>query len=255
MTDNPTAIRSHSWRPLCNLLRWHKEILKQGYVAPVLKSSLHKLYGRHHNLVDHYEISISQITFYVDVYFLYHCQYFYQTWLYIRVTRRVSYKKHELLTLREHLSWLPVFLWGPCCSSFLFSVSCFCFVCLCSVSNVVCVLCPMLPVSLQFAPGFLFVMYVLYISPSMRLYVLSSVFWCPLRFRHENNIPFVLPPLVCRRVHVSFMIFVFVAYRGVPHSVISYVRTFSVPCCDVRIKRCSVRLCPQFFLYEGSWHI
>ena len=25
---------------------------KQGYVAPRLKSSLHKLYGRHHNLVD-----------------------------------------------------------------------------------------------------------------------------------------------------------------------------------------------------------
>ena len=43
------------------------------------------------------------------------------------------------------------------------------------------------------------------------------------------------------------MIFVFVAYSGVPHSVISYVRTFSVPCCDVRIKRCSVRLCPQYF--------
>jgi hypothetical protein len=57
-------------------------------------------------------------TFYVDVYFFYHCQYFYQTWLYIWITRRVSYKKHELLTLREHLSWLPVFLWGPCCSSF-----------------------------------------------------------------------------------------------------------------------------------------
>ena len=27
---------------------------------------------------------------------------------------------HELLTLREHLSSPPVFLWGPCCSSFYF---------------------------------------------------------------------------------------------------------------------------------------
>ena len=87
MADNPAAIPSHSRRPLCNLLGWHKQLLKQGYVAPMPKSSLHKLYGRHHNLVDHYEISISQITFYVDVYFLYHCQYFYQTWLYTWVTR------------------------------------------------------------------------------------------------------------------------------------------------------------------------
>ena len=136
--------------------------------------------------------------------------------------------------------------------------------CMCLVSNVICVLCPMLYVSCVQCcmclvsnvacvsaglPWFLFVMFVLYISSSMRLYVLSSVFWCPLRFRHENNIPFVLPPLVCRRVHVSFMIFVFVAYRGVPHSVISCVRTFSVPCCDVRIKRCSVRLCPSIFIW------
>ena len=35
---------------------------KKGYVAPRLKSSLQKLYGRYHNLVDRYEISISQMT-------------------------------------------------------------------------------------------------------------------------------------------------------------------------------------------------
>jgi hypothetical protein len=34
---------------------------QQCYVAPRLKSSLHRLYCRHHNLVDRYEISISQI--------------------------------------------------------------------------------------------------------------------------------------------------------------------------------------------------
>ena len=34
--------------------------------------------------------------------FLYHCQDFYQTWLYICVARRVSSKKQELLTLRVH---------------------------------------------------------------------------------------------------------------------------------------------------------
>ena len=46
-----------------------KYILKQGYVAPRLK-----IYSRHHDLVDRYEISISQMTmdsfaFYVDVFF------------------------------------------------------------------------------------------------------------------------------------------------------------------------------------------
>ena len=49
-------------------------LLKQGYVAPRLKLPLQQLYGRHHNLVDHYEISISQMTmglllFNVDVFF------------------------------------------------------------------------------------------------------------------------------------------------------------------------------------------
>ena len=34
--------------------------------------------------------------------FLYHCQDFYRTWLYIWVTRRVSSKKQELLTLLVH---------------------------------------------------------------------------------------------------------------------------------------------------------
>ena len=39
-----------------------QEKLKQGYVAPRLKSSLQTFYSSHHNLVDHYKISISQIT-------------------------------------------------------------------------------------------------------------------------------------------------------------------------------------------------
>jgi len=39
-----------------------QKLLKQGYVAPRMKSSLQIFYGRHHNLVDRCEISISQIT-------------------------------------------------------------------------------------------------------------------------------------------------------------------------------------------------
>ena len=53
-------------------------------------------------------------TFYVDISFLNHCQYFYRTWLYIWITRRVSYKKLERLSLREHLSSSPFccgFVW------------------------------------------------------------------------------------------------------------------------------------------------
>ena len=53
-----------------------QKLIKQGYVAPRLKSSLQK--------PDRYEISISQMTrdlftFYEDVSFLYHCQGFYRT--------------------------------------------------------------------------------------------------------------------------------------------------------------------------------
>ena len=39
-----------------------QKLLKQGYVTPRLKSSLQTFYGRHHEMVDHYDISISQMT-------------------------------------------------------------------------------------------------------------------------------------------------------------------------------------------------
>jgi hypothetical protein len=35
-----------------------QKLLKQDYVAPRLKSSLQKFYSSHHNLVDHYKISV-----------------------------------------------------------------------------------------------------------------------------------------------------------------------------------------------------
>ena len=56
--------------------------------------------------------------------FLYHCLDFYRTWLYISLTRWVSYKKQEL---REHLNAPPVFWCGPCCLSIYF----FCVLLLC----------------------------------------------------------------------------------------------------------------------------
>ena len=39
-----------------------QKLLKQGYVAPSVQSSIQKFYGRHHNLVNRHEISTFQIT-------------------------------------------------------------------------------------------------------------------------------------------------------------------------------------------------
>ena len=60
-------------------------------------------------------------------YFLYHYQDFDRTWLFIWVTRRVSYKKQELLTLHEHLS-SPTVCWSLCfIASWLFLLCVFMF--------------------------------------------------------------------------------------------------------------------------------
>ena len=48
-----------------SLDRWlllTKKLLNQGFILAKLKSSLRKLYGRHHDLVDRYGISVSQMT-------------------------------------------------------------------------------------------------------------------------------------------------------------------------------------------------
>jgi hypothetical protein len=38
------------------------KLLNQGFLLVKLKSSLRKFYGRHHDLVDRYGISVSQMT-------------------------------------------------------------------------------------------------------------------------------------------------------------------------------------------------
>jgi len=112
-------------------------MLKQGYVAPRLKSSLQKFSGSHHDLVDPYEISIFQWIFSLlrsFLSFLYHWQDFNRPLLYTWITGRVSYKKQKLITLRKQRGYLR-FIRFPCCVAFL------CFVCLRPVScvpNVVC---------------------------------------------------------------------------------------------------------------------
>ena len=39
-----------------------RKLLNQGFLLVKMKSSLRKFYGRHHDLVDHYGISVSQMT-------------------------------------------------------------------------------------------------------------------------------------------------------------------------------------------------
>ena len=39
-----------------------QKLLSEGYVKPRLEASLRKFYGRHHELVDHYGISVSLMT-------------------------------------------------------------------------------------------------------------------------------------------------------------------------------------------------
>jgi hypothetical protein len=47
-------------------------------------------------------------------------------------------------------------------------------------------------------------------SPIMCLYVLSSVLWCPLHFRIKTIFGSSLLPVVCRRTHALFTLFMFV---------------------------------------------
>ena len=113
-----------------------QKLLKQGYVAPRLKSSHQKFYGRHHHwlTIGKYPYLKWQWIFY----FLRMCvlssittKTFDQTWLYIRVTRRVSYKKQELFTHRERLSSPQVFFVGSVLFIFLVFVLSY-YVSLCS---------------------------------------------------------------------------------------------------------------------------
>ena len=61
--------------------------------------------------------------------FLYHRQDFYRTCLYIRLIRRLSSKKYEMLTPREYVGLSPGFWWSSCCVLFLCFVS-FCVLCI-----------------------------------------------------------------------------------------------------------------------------
>ena len=80
-------------------------ILNQGFLLVKLKSSLRKFYGRHHDLVDRYGISVSQmnVPLVLDTSRSFPHSWFITGFVTILI-RRVSLVEQELLILREHLS-------------------------------------------------------------------------------------------------------------------------------------------------------
>ena len=89
-----------------------EKLLKEEFLLVKLKSSLRKIYGHHHDLVDRYGIYVSQMI--TDMFhlsstfpdpFLIHDI----TWFVTRLTGRVSLVEQDLLTVPKHLSSPSVF--------------------------------------------------------------------------------------------------------------------------------------------------
>jgi hypothetical protein len=120
-----------------------RKLLNQGFLLAKLKSSLRMFYGRRHDLVDLYGISVSQMTTEIVPLVVNTSRSFPHSWLIARfvtrLTRRVPLVEQELLTLPEHLRSPPVF------SGVRSLVLCVCFVyrCLsfCTFSFGHCVFC------------------------------------------------------------------------------------------------------------------
>jgi hypothetical protein len=150
----------------------NKRCSNKASVALMLKSSVQIFYDSHHNLVDLYEIYISQIL--MDNFLRRFClssvtdkTFIGLDFIYIWVTRRVSYKMQELLTLREHLGSPPVCWSVRIAHSFLFSVLCFG--------------CPMLPVSLDcpflIAPSVFSNVYLPFVIITILPFLIHGISW------------------------------------------------------------------------------
>jgi hypothetical protein len=84
-----------------------RKLLNKGFLLVKLKSLLRTFYGRHHDLVDGYEINVSQKT--TDMFHLSFPRSQLITGFVKRVTRRVPLVEQELPTLPEHLTSPLVF--------------------------------------------------------------------------------------------------------------------------------------------------
>jgi hypothetical protein len=93
-----------------------KQLLNQLFLVAKMKSSLGKLYGHQHDLVNRYGIAVLQMT--TNMLCLLSMTI---TGLVARVTRLVSYMEKELLTLAKYLSSISAL--GSCLLfALLFSV-------------------------------------------------------------------------------------------------------------------------------------
>ena len=153
------------------------KLLNQGFLLVKLKSSLRKIYGRHHDLVDRYGISVTNDHGYVPLVvstsrFFPHSRFI--TGFVTRLTRRVPLVEQELINLPEHLSSPPVFSGVPVTRSLVVRV-CIVDRCLsfCTFSFGHCVVCS------SSIYGFWLPLW--YLLPIV-LSVLSSIyeFWLPL---------------------------------------------------------------------------
>ena len=90
-----------------------QKLVGQGYVQPLLISTLHKFYGRHHDIIERYEVFVSQMR--INIFRLYfspdltlpdltpHWIDSFSMW-------RVLYTEQDMLTHPKHLMSLPVFM-------------------------------------------------------------------------------------------------------------------------------------------------
>ena len=137
--------------------------------------------------------------------FLYDCQYFYRPWLYIWVTWRLSYRKQEILTLREYLASPPVY--GRIRVAHNFSLLCCVFV---LFVFVLCIVCPMLPVSLDcpflIAPSVFSNVYlscVLCVQCCQCLWIVFVLCLVCLMLPVSLDCPFLIAPSVFSNVYLS----------------------------------------------------
>jgi hypothetical protein len=153
------------------------KLLNQGFLLVKLKSTLRKIYGRHHDLVDRYGISVTNDHGYVPLVvstsrFFPHSRFI--TGFVTRLTRRVPLVEQELINLPEHLSSPPVFSGVPVTRSLVVRV-CIVDRCLsfCTFSFGHCVVCS--------SSIYEFWLPLWYLLPIV-LSVLSSIyeFWLPL---------------------------------------------------------------------------
>ena len=131
--DSSILAASVYWVYMCQLIRYSwacgsyqnvldrgllltRRLQNHGLLLTMLKSSLRMFYGRRHDLICHYETSVSQITTCEQIST---SRSFLHSWLITgfvsRVTRRVSQLEQKYLPFRSF--WVPP---GSCCSIFSF---------------------------------------------------------------------------------------------------------------------------------------